>query len=208
MKNVLSIFFIFISTLHSLFGQKYPFEKWDADVLEKANTAKDCSYLSEDEKKVVFYTNLVRMNPKLFAETYLQQYLDSAEVEKSSYVTSLKKDLASAKKANALVPLKELYESAESHAIKMGTSGREGHADYDKRLKKVEKKYSEYTGENCDYGFQNPLDILIDLLIDEGVSGYGHRKNILNSTYYYIGVSIQPHKKYKWNCVMDFCGKE
>ncbi|MCZ6692800.1 MAG: CAP domain-containing protein, partial [Bacteroidetes bacterium] len=61
-------------------------------------------------------------------------------------------------------------------------------------------------GENCAYGLYSPLDIVMGLLIDEGVSDLGHRKNILNPDYKVIGVAIRPHKSYGTNCVQDFAG--
>jgi hypothetical protein len=42
----------------------------------------------------------------------------------------------------------------------------------------------------------------MDLLIDEGVPSLGHRI-ILFKPHTQIGVSIQPHKKYRWNAVLD-----
>jgi hypothetical protein len=198
--------FWFLSNSFALQSQKYSFEKWDAASLAQANSAKDINYFTEDEEKVIFYLNLVRMDPKLFGETYLRQYLDSVKMKKNSYVSSLEKELKSAKKMKPLQPLKLLFESAESHAIKMGKTGGIGHADFDKRFAKVSKQYGGYVGENCDYGNKEPLDIVMSLLIDDGVPGMGHRKNILNEQYVLVGVSIKPHKKDEWNCVIDFSG--
>jgi hypothetical protein len=46
----------------------------------------------------------------------------------------------------------------------------------------------------------------MSLLIDKDVAGTGHRKTILDKRLVYAGVSIQPHKEYRWNCVIDFAG--
>jgi uncharacterized protein YkwD len=209
---LVACFWLFVNN-PALLAQQYPFEKWDSLTLKKANTAKDVSYMTEDEKKVIFYINLARMNPKLFSETYLKQYLDAVQADSSvgreelTYIISLQSDLKPAKKMDALLPLKELYESANVHAKNMGESGKTGHANYDKRFLKVTKNHNNYvTGENCDYGNAEPLAIVLDLLIDAGVSGCGHRKNILNKYFVSIAASIEPHKKYGWNCVIDFVG--
>lgn len=45
---------------------------------------------------------------------------------------------------------------------------------------------------------------MLQLLIDDGVPGRGHRKNILAPGMRYIGTSIQPHARYAYNCVQDF----
>ena len=58
--------------------------------------------------------------------------------------------------------------------------------------------------ENCSYGYQDALSIVITLLIDDGIKDLGHRKNILNESYNSVGVAIRPHKKYRVNCVIDF----
>jgi uncharacterized protein YkwD len=60
--------------------------------------------------------------------------------------------------------------------------------------------------ENCDYGNNKAFDIVMSLLIDEDVPSLGHRENILDPEYKYVGTSIQPHKRYDWNCVIDFGG--
>ena len=51
---------------------------------------------------------------------------------------------------------------------------------------------------------QDAVEIVITLLIDEGVKGEGHRINILNEEFNSVGVAIYPHKTYKTNCVIDF----
>jgi uncharacterized protein YkwD len=198
----------------SIFAQQYPFDKWDQSTLEKANTAKDVSYMTHDEKQVIFYMNLARINPKLFAETYLQEYRDSVKEDgtltssMSSSITSLQKELRSIGSTQALHPLKELYGSASDHAKKTGRTGEVGHDDYEQRFAAITKKYNSYaTGENCDYGTRDPLAIVLGLLIDDGVANLGHRKNILNTNFTYVGVSIAPHKKYEWDCVIDLLGE-
>src|ERR1035437_5710318 len=95
--NVLVFLFSFLC--FNISAQQYPFNKWDSTTLEKANTAKDVDYMTKDEKKVIFYTNLVRLKPELFSETYLQQYLDSLQTDsleykkESAYIVSLQRDL-------------------------------------------------------------------------------------------------------------------
>ena len=51
-------------------------------------------------------------------------------------------------------------------------------------------------------GEMEPLEIVLSLLIDEGVPSLGHRK-ILLGNYSQIGLSIKPHKKYETNTVID-----
>ncbi len=60
------------------------------------------------------------------------------------------------------------------------------------------------TGENCDYGSKTALDITLDLLIDAGVPGLGHRENILTRDFNRVGGSRFYHKEYTWNAVFDY----
>jgi Cysteine-rich secretory protein family len=187
----------------------YPFEKWDAATLEKANSAKDAAGYSEEEKKVVYYTNLVRLNPELFAKTFAAHYLDSAKVKTTPFTQSLKNDLSSRYKPMQIVTVKQdLTDEALDHAKDSGKSGKLGHftsdnKSYEVRMKKFKGTYTS-TAENCDYGYKDGLSIVIHLLIDEGQASVEHRKIILDKNLKYLGVSIQPHKKEKWTCVMDF----
>lgn len=178
---------------------------WSAEQLEQANTAKEVKYLTDKEKAVIFYTNLIRIDPQLFKNTYLKNYLDSTGMSKNnSYLKSLIKTLEKTESRKVLAPSKSLYTIAKAHAIDFGKSGKTGHGNFDKRFDKYFDNCNCIIAENCDYGNSEALDIVISLLIDEGVSNLGHRKNILNATYTNIGVSINPHKKYRQSCVMDF----
>lgn len=99
----LDLLFLFDNKLYSQ-EEKYTFSKWDDVTKNKANTAKNFNYLSEKEKKIIYLMNLARMNGSLFAETFVQEYIDNPEngVEINEYVLSLINDL---KKIKKLVPL-------------------------------------------------------------------------------------------------------
>jgi uncharacterized protein YkwD len=58
------------------------------------------------------------------------------------------------------------------------------------------------SGENISYGADG-LQIVIDLIVDDGVASRGHRKNILNSAFRQVGIAIGPHRRYGTMCVMD-----
>jgi uncharacterized protein YkwD len=176
---------------------------WSKELLEKANTAMDASYLTEEEKAVIFYSNLVRLKPQLFKETYLKHYLDSTHAH-SSYVKSLLKTLENTPELQELYPSKNLYAIAKEHATEFGKHGKTGHGNFTKRFDKYMRNCGCAVAENCYYGNISPLNITIELLIDEGINDLSHRKNLLNPIYQKTGVSISPHKVYKKSCVMDF----
>jgi uncharacterized protein YkwD len=180
--------------------------QWDKEILEKANTAANAAYLSQQEKDIILYTNLVRMDGSLFAEIYLQEFLDINELENSKFVNSLKKELKKSPKMAPLQPQKDLSDIAKGHALLSGKNGSVGHQNFQSRTKSAMSRY-QLVGENCQYGYPDGLSIVLDLLIDEGVESLGHRKSILNSAFKNIGVSIEAHKKYRVNSVMVYGGE-
>ena len=202
MKKIL-VFIIMFSVISALKAQ--PYSQWSNQELAKANTAQNTN-LSEQEKLVFFYCNLARLNGEKFKQTYAAKKLTG----NSSYVTSLKRDLSQTKDLPMLYPEKNLCETAKYHAVDMGTHNMTGHnssdgTSFSQRLKKYYS--SSFCGENCSYGYSDALDIVMQLLIDEGVTSLGHRTNILNPKYNAMGTSIQPHKYYSYNCVQDFGDK-
>lgn len=177
-------------------------DKVPDDLFKKANTAKDVDYLTDDEKLVILYMNLARLDGLWF----IKNIVDNQE-DKSSNLKSLKVDLRKSKNLAPLKPAKGLSDAASYHAKDMGEHGTTGHQSSDgtttfTRIKKFAK--GGFLAENCSYGPSDPLAIVLQLLIDEGVSTLGHRKTILSENYSFVGVSIQPHSAFHYNCVQDF----
>jgi len=200
MQSILFIF-LFVS-LFSVSAQS----GWDSITVHRANTANENRNLKDDEKQVIFYTNLARANGKLFSETYLKRFMDSTGIKPTPFTESLEVDLRSIENLPMLIPEPDLYNIARQHAIESGKTGRKGHQGFKRRFNNLASTYNAY-GENCYYGQDNPLDIVIKLLIDEGITDLGHRFNMLDPRYNSIGVSIMPHKTHGYNCVMEFGGK-
>ena len=157
-----------------------------------ANTAENEDYLSQQEKEVFYFLNLVRMNPPLFANTYLKKHAGNLN---DDYEISLYEELMQLDPLPCLLPNKQCWESAKCHAIISGQTGYVGH--------ERDNCTSYFWGECCQYGPSDPLAIILQLLIDRGVESLGHRRICLGS-YDELGVSIQPHTVYGSNAVLDF----
>lgn len=205
MKLLIStlIFFSFLLTKEGS-AQDSPWDQWDAAVIDQLYTSRDLSYMSEEEQKVILFMNMARYDGQLFAESFLKNYVEEMQLQKNSYLRSLYKDLAKIEGLSALIPQEDLTAVAQGHALKSGKSGHVGHKDMDKRFAPLERNPYYGWAENCSYGYQDALSIVITLLIDDGIKNLGHRKNILNERYNSVGVAIRPHKKYRVNCVIDF----
>lgn len=188
----------------SLLSAQNPWDLWEAEVVRELNTGAEANYLNEEEKKVILFMNMARHDGPLFARTFLDAYVEANQVENSSYLRSLRKDL---NKASGLLPMQveeDLTAIAQGHALQSGKKGKVGHQDFNKRFEPLLGNPYNQVGENCSYGYESAMDIVISLLIDEGVKDQGHRHNMLSVDFNSIGVAIRPHRSYRTNCVMDF----
>lgn len=54
-------------------------------------------------------------------------------------------------------------------------------------------QWDKCCAENIDYGSLSPRDIILSLLVDDGVEGKGHRKNLFSKELKYIGIGVSEH---------------
>ena len=68
-------------------------------------------------------------------------------------------------------------------------------------------KWSGTIGENIDYGdVKDGKDVILQLIVDDGVSSRGHRKNVFNPAFKTVGIAGGPHETYTSLYVMDYAG--
>jgi hypothetical protein len=213
MKYCISLFLSFFAlivhaqnaamTLSSVSPLSAYSKEWNDIKYSGCNTAAAVPYLSKDEKELIYILNLVRTNPVLFNNTVVKKYPQVSGktylFKDEQYYRSLVKTLANMQPLRLLEPDRTLFESAQCHAESSGQKGYVGH----KRVNSTCERLKSYYGECCDYGNKEPLDIIMSLLIDEGVPSLGHRVLFLRN-YTKLGVSIKPHVKWGTNAVFDF----
>ena len=170
---------------------------------DKANTAKDVSYISDEEKKVIFFCNLARLDGQAYVNAMLSDLKNSDDY----YVYSLVQTLDTIKDLPMYYPNEQLCKAAEVHANDLKSTGdfRHESADGSQYYKRIQKYYKgKNTSENLAGGFDDAYMIVNILLLDQYTPSYGHRKNILSRKFSRIGVAIREHPVYTYICVQDF----
>jgi uncharacterized protein YkwD len=192
---------------------------WDIDALD---TGREAPYLSPLEKDVLLEMNMVRSDPAKYAELYIKPklaffqgtlYAAPGKVpvrtrEGTRSVNDCINSLRRMKAVPPLLPERGLSLAARDHAEDMGGSGRRGHqggdgSTFSRRIARY-GRWEKSCGENIDYGFATGREIVLRFLIDDGVSGRGHRRNIMSTAFTKAGISLGPHKRYGYTCVVDY----
>lgn len=180
-------------------------------------------YLSSLENAIVHEINLARTAPKNYAP-FLEQYkgyydkkllrlpgetpiLTKEGVEAVIEATRL---LHSTRSIPPLVPSRGMSRAAKDHMTDQGSSGLIGHkgSDGSQAWDRVNRygTWEKSIGENIAYGSNRARDIVLSLIVDDGVPGRGHRKNIFNPDFRVVGVAFGRHAAYRTVCVITFAG--
>ncbi|MEG5052769.1 MULTISPECIES: CAP domain-containing protein [unclassified Microcoleus] len=177
------------------------------------------NYLSSVEQSVVDEINLARTNPNAYADILAQrrQYYQGNTIKLPGQVTRLTNEgvaaldeairvLRSTSPLPALNPSRGMSLAAKDHVNDIGPKGLVTHTGTDGSdpTQRVDRYGQGYAGENIDFGASSGREIVIDLLVDDGVSSRGHRENILKPSYRFAGVSVGPHAQYGTMAVIDF----
>lgn len=190
----------------------------------KLNTAETARYLSTLEKEVILEINKLRTNPSKYADEYIvplrEQYQKNylfypgdKPLRTKEGVRALNECVRALKQQSSLpilFPDEGLSRAAGDHVKDQSHSGKIGHVGSDRsKVRDRIERYGEWKvriAENIAYGGINARQIVIYLLIDDGIKSRGHRKNFLHPDYKMVGVAVGRHPHYQSMCVMDFAG--
>lgn len=185
--------------------------------------AADKDYLSDLENAVVKELNLARTNPAAYARLIDKEkkFYKGKIIRKPGRIAMMTREGLSAvneaskvlKKQKALPAFsvaEGLSKAAADHAREQSKTGATGHSGRGgstpfQRMNRY-GSWQHTAGENISYGFNEGRDVVMQLIIDDGVPSRGHRENIYNKEFKVIGVGCDKHPKFRFVCVIDFAG--
>jgi uncharacterized protein YkwD len=169
-------------------------------------------------------TNLVRRDPGAYA-SHLEAMLPLFEgmmmdrpgrpmLRTEEGAAAVEEAIAALRARTPVQPLgwsKGLAGAAADHVRDQGPIGGLEHygTDGSDPARRAERRGRWVSGmaENIAYGENPARDVVIQLLVDDGVPDRGHRNNILDGNWGVEGVACGPHRDYRQICVMNYAGR-
>jgi len=197
----------------------WPVTDWDLVVL---STAADADFLEDLEKDVILHLNMARTDPARYAQEFIEPRMEYftgvmyRELEEPSLITQegaqavdeCVSDMEDAEAMILLVPSEGISLAALDHALDLSLTGDTGHIGSDRSEFSTRiERYGQWMvsiGEVISYGPITGREIVVGLLIDDGVPDRGHRTNILNPVFCLVGIAIEDHPAYGNVCVIEF----
>jgi uncharacterized protein YkwD len=174
------------------------------------------------EREAFQALNEARTNPKLFARYIIEfrkryqgksiQYAGNVSVTTEEGTKAVDEAIEFLQAAQPIEPLTLsplLSKAAAGLALEQSKNGKTGHngANGSTMVSRIEAEanWSGSLGENIQYGMvANGREIVIQLMIDDGVPSRGHRTNMMKPGFRAVGLSVSTHPEYQIVCVMDF----
>lgn len=196
-------------------------QEWDSSL----DTARGVDYLNEREKDVIFEMNKIRAEPARWAtevlvplrelyQGYIIQRPGEIALRTQEGVAALNEAIRVLQQhpggLQPLVPSLGMSKAAQDHADDQARSGRVGHngGDGSSPFTRMNRygNWQTTAGENIEYGSDTGLRSVIALIVDDGVPGRGHRKNIFNGDFRVAGVGTAAHARYRHVTVIGYAG--
>jgi uncharacterized protein YkwD len=179
--------------------------------------------LSPLEAEIFQEMNLARTQPQQYAafvEEYKKYYSGNQlaipgrqALVTTEGVAAVDEALNFLRAAKPLPPLgiaRGLCLAAKDHALDLAVKGLTGHKGSDGSTPntRMERygRWESVNGENIAYEVTTARQIVIGMIIDDGVANRGHRKNIFDANYHSAGININTSPPYGAKCVITYAG--
>ena len=104
----------------------------------------------------------------------------------------------------------EISRASQDHANDIGSTGSTDHRGSDGNTNDDRiSRYIEWDitiSENIDFGAVSGEEVMVSLLVDDGVDDRAHRSTMFNTKVKYFGVGVAEHKEYEVCTVIDYVG--
>ena len=160
--------------------------------------------------EVIAEMNLARTCPQQYAQIVASRTVGYRGVEGEKVVREAIRFLEKQRPLTPFATSEGIRNSALTHVLDMGPTGGRGHRGRNgsqpwDRMARF-GKWGGRAGENIDYGVRDARAIVVRLIVDDGVSSRGHRKNIFSRDFRVAGAASGFHATYGAMCVIDFAG--
>ena len=174
------------------------------------------------KREVIAESNRIRTNPKAYIpilEGYLKNFdgnlltlPDKHEILETEEGPRAYKEAIEFLKNQKPINVIEYDEEASKVALeysKFLSNSKEGQVEDENQIEQRVEKYLDYDysiSENIDFGGSTGVEVIVNLLVDDGVKNRTHRENLFSDKYEYYGVGVFEHPDYDFCTVIDYFG--
>ena len=159
------------------------------------------------------YADFLRVFRRQFRGKYYVLSGSTIRIQTGEGVKAVDEAIRFLSRSKPLPPLtwsKGLAAAATELADEQGGTGATGHIGRQSHgvRERIERhgKWERLIGENIGYGPEGARNMVMQLIIDDGVSDRGHRVNTFSPGYTTAGVACGTHPRFGSLCVIDFAG--